>query len=324
MVQQLSLFGDENTLFNTGIQRLLEMDFAGCIYTLRRYSSFYPRGRDIGSALEAASFLGPKLEQATWTSIDPAEAERRYQVWLEFEAAFGHPWRIGSIENKLQERYFSMLADGLAARAHPELTALPGGVPVGLIYLLAQRPDEAVVSLQTLIAAEPENARAYGYLGDAYFLRGDVRTARICYREAFAMAPGQVDVKRLLDKELKQRLDELGVDEGLGGDPLEWFPVTARLDGFFERCVFRNLDDLKHWLTRYLDLLEDYKKRQHNASTPRLFYHAMVLSDNAVMMKYIKKVELPEIRQKMKQWHPALFTRYMKALEAKSQEIRRA
>ncbi len=313
MPQQLSLFGEENTLFNTGVQRLLEMDFAGCIKTLQRYRRFFPGGQDVGHILEVASFLGRELGKVTWTGIDPVEAERRYQIWLEFEASFGHPWGPDSIEDKLQVRYFSMLADGLMAEKHSNIR----DTPLGLMYLLARRPDEAIISLQALIAADPENARAYGYLGDAYFLRGEVRTARLCYREAFAMAPLQVDMRRLQDRELREKLDELQEDEELDGDPLEWFPVIARLDGIFERRVFRDLEDLKHWLNRYLELLKNHRRQKDKASIPKLLYYAMALSDNAIMIKYIKKVDLPEIRQKMKDLQPHLFARYMKVLELK-------
>ena len=51
MAEQLSLFGDENTLFNTGLQQLLEMDFGGCLETLERYRKMFPWGRDTGKEM---------------------------------------------------------------------------------------------------------------------------------------------------------------------------------------------------------------------------------------------------------------------------------
>jgi hypothetical protein len=90
--------------------------------------------------------------------------------------------------------------------------------------------------------------------------------------------------------------------------------VKAQLEGFFERRVFRDLDDLQHWLYRYLDLEKTFGKRRDSALVPRLFYHAMVLSDNASMMRFIKKVDLSEIRRRMLEWHPDLFARHMRVL----------
>jgi tetratricopeptide (TPR) repeat protein len=315
MPEQLSLFGEENTVFNSGVQQLLAMDFTGCLETLERYRKLYPWGRDVGRELQVASFWKERQDQLNSLRIDAVEAERRYCLWLEFEEAFGHPWRRGSIEEQLQVQYFSVIAGELESGETSEATTLPEGTPAGLVYLLARRADRAIASFQALIALDSENARAYGYLGDAYVLRGDSRTARICYREALVMEAAQVDLKRLQDAELKERLEELRGDESFDGDPLEWFPVRAQLDGICARRVFRDLEELKQWLQRYLELVKAYDKHGDEALVPRLFYHAMVLSDNASMMRFIKKAELAEIRRRMKEWHPGLFARYMRGLE---------
>ena len=318
MAEQLSLFGEENTLFNVGVKQLLDMDFDGCLETLDHYRKLFSWGRDVSTEVQVATFWKSKLDQVARTPIDPAEAERRYRSWVEFEEFFGYPWRRDSIEEHLQVVFFSRLADGLEAGGYSKLTGLPGGTPVGLMYLQARRLDAAINSLQGLIAAEPENPRAYGYLGDAYLLRDDVRTARLCYREAFVIAPGQVDLARLQDRELQERLDDLEEDKHYESASLDWFPVRAQLEGIFERRVFRDLDDLKHWLERYLELEKAHSRREDPALVPRLFYHAMVLSDNVPMMKFIKKVDLSEIRRRMKDWHPALFAKHIRALEGKS------
>jgi tetratricopeptide (TPR) repeat protein len=315
MSEQLSLFGDENTLFNTGMQQLFTMDFAGCIETLKRYFKLFPWGREPSKEISISEFWQKKLGSGNRADIDPAEAERRYLLWLEFEEAFGHPWPENSLERSFQVRYFSQIADGFVKDGYVEAATLPGGIPTGLLYLLAGRSDPAIASLQALIAAEPGQARAYGYLGDAYSLRGDLRTARICYREAFAMGPDQVDIARLYDTELRERLEALKREEVIENDPPGWFPVIAHLDGFFEPRIFRELEELKEWLNHYLDLLKVYVRDEDKAHIPRLFYHAMVISDNASIMKFIKKVDLIQVRERMKEWHPALFARHMRRLE---------
>ena len=66
-----------------------------------------------------------------------------------------------------------------------------------------------------------------------------------------------------------------------------------------------------------MDLVKTYGKTRDDDLVPPLFYHAMVLSDNASMMKFIKKVDLVEVRQRMKKWHPVLFGRHMRELEKK-------
>lgn len=317
MAEQLSLFGEENTLFNKGVQQLLEMNFSASLETMERYGKLFPWGRDVSSLKEMITFFQGHLGQLTWTRLDPDEAERRYQIWLEFEAGFGGPWSGDAIEERLQARYFSRLIDSLAAGGYLGQTKLPAGTPFGLLYLLARKTDAAITILQDLIAIDSKNARARGYLGDAYLLYGDLRTARIYYREAFVIAPDQVDLKRIQDNELKEYLDDLREDDDHDGEVLAWFSVRAHLEGIFERRIFRDLDHLKYWLDGYLGLVEDQRKQNNARLVPQLFYYAMVLSDNAPMLEYIESIELLKIRQKMKELHPGLFSRYMSVLSGK-------
>ena len=231
MGEQLSLFVEENTLFNIAVKQLLDMDFRGCKETLQSYHKQFPWGRDTSWEVAMAEFWLQRFGEVNWDHVDAAEAERGYQLWLEFEANFGHPWPEHGIEQLFQVQYFSQLVEGLRLSGHGEVPKLSGGTPTGLVYLLAGRIDASITSLQALIASEPENARAYGYLGDAYILRRDLQTARLCYQEAFGLAPKQVDLGHLRDKELKERLEGVETDERIDGDLLGWFPTSGKLHG---------------------------------------------------------------------------------------------
>jgi hypothetical protein len=46
MTGQVSLFGDENKLFDTRVQRFLDRDFGGCLETLERYQKLFPWGQN--------------------------------------------------------------------------------------------------------------------------------------------------------------------------------------------------------------------------------------------------------------------------------------
>ena len=61
MSEQLSLFSDENTLFNTGLQRLFEMDFRGCLETLEHYFTLFPWGRETSKETMISKFWLEKL-----------------------------------------------------------------------------------------------------------------------------------------------------------------------------------------------------------------------------------------------------------------------
>jgi hypothetical protein len=92
MMEQLGLFGDENTLFNTGVQRFLDMDFGGCLDTLERYHKLSPWGQNARQETAMAEFWLTKLGGATWIEIDFAEAERRFRLWLEFGEPTALEW----------------------------------------------------------------------------------------------------------------------------------------------------------------------------------------------------------------------------------------
>ena len=315
MTEQLSLFAEENVTFNTGVQQLLDLDFAGCLETLEHYRDSFPWARDVSFEIEMASFLHVRLADANWGAINPQEAEKRCQIWQEFQTAFGYPWNPDSIGDKLEVRYFSMLVDGLRSGTCSETSRLPDGTPVGLFFVLARRPKEAIRALQASLRDKPDDAAAYGYLGDAHFLLHDIRRARVCYREAFAIEPMEVDLERIKDDELKEFLDLLGDDEEVGGNHVAWFPVVARLERIFEPRVSSDLEDLNRWIVQYLELLEAHQEEGDRTLIPKLFYRAMVLSDNAHMMKHVNNIDLPSIRRDMKRWHPALFGRYMRQLQ---------
>jgi len=314
MNEQLSLFVEENTLFNNGVQQLLDMDFKGCMDTLEHYRRLYPWGRSVERERDMCLFWIERVGETTAGHGDPAEAERRYRAWLEFEERFGYPWPDHGIEPAFGVRYFSLVAKGLDSAGHGRTARLPGGTPTGLICLRGGRAEKAIASLPALIAGEGEDARAYGYLGDAFVMAGDRRTARICYLKAFTLGPGEVDVEHLLDTEVRDCLRDLAQEEKVQGDPLGWFPTMAVLEGLFDPAMVRDVEELRTWRRRYERLLEAEERERGPALVPRLFAHALILSENASAMGLTGDFDLVEVRRRMKEWRPDLFSLYMEGL----------
>ena len=314
MNEQLSLFIEENTLFNGGVQQLMDMDFKGCIKTLEYYRKLYPWGRSVDRERDMCLFWIERLGETAALHCDPEEGERRYRAWLEFEEIFGYPWPDHGIERPFGVRYFSCVAKGLESCGHGRGPRLPAGTPMGLIYLRAGRPERAVALLQSLIETEEEDARAYGYLGDAFVSRGDTATARICYLKAFTLGPREVDVEHLLDTEVRDRLRDLAQQESVQGDSLGWFAAMGMLEGLFEPAVVRDVEDLRSWRRRYERLLEAQEREQDPALVPRLFAHALVLSEHARTLGLTRDFDLVDVRRRMKEWRPDLFSLYMEGL----------
>jgi Tfp pilus assembly protein PilF len=66
-------------------------------------------------------------------------------------------------------------------------------VPIGYAYLQTGHYDQAIRSLQACLTATPDSAAVYGYLGDAYTLRGETDVARRVYLEACLIDPETID-----------------------------------------------------------------------------------------------------------------------------------
>ncbi|MEW6664410.1 MAG: hypothetical protein AB1512_04210 [Thermodesulfobacteriota bacterium] len=315
MNEQLSLFVDENTLFNKALERLLDMDFKGCMESLAHYARLYPWGRSIERERDMCVFWLDCLGERPADEWGPEEAERRYRVWLKFEERFGYPWPDHEIEKHFGERYFSRIAKGLDGHAPGSPVRLPDGTPTGLIYLRGGAVAKAIASLQRLVAVDREDAGAYGYLGDAFALSGDLTAARACYLKAFAINSEEVDIHHLLDREAKDRLGELDQDERAEGDPVGWFPSIAILEGFFEPVAAADVDEVKTWRKRYERLLEAQAGNGDPSLIPRLFAHALILAENGRTLGLTGDFDLIEVRRKMKAWRPDLFASYMARLE---------
>ena len=317
MHEQLSLFIEENTLYNSGLQQLLDMNFRGCLKLLEQYRSLYPWGRSIEREMEMCLFWLERLGETTGFNGDPGEAERRYRMWLAFEEKFGYPWPAHGVEELFERSYFSRVAEGLQSGGHAARPRLPEGTPTGLVFLRAGRPQEAIASLQALIAGDGAHAGSYAYLGDAFYLMGDRRSARVCYLKAFALSPRDVAVERLLDTEVRGLLRELEHEEMAGGDPLGWFATVAVLEGFFDPLIVKDVEDLRVWRAGYERLLDDWERERDPALVPTLFAHGLILSENAGALGLTFDFDLVEVRRRMKAWHPDLFALYMERLSRK-------
>jgi hypothetical protein len=131
MDEQLSLFLEENTLFNGAIQDLLNLEFRRCQETLQRYRRLYPRGKRVSREMAMAEFWIEKLGEIDWDCFDGAEAERRVRIWLEFEDRFGLPWPEHSFEKRFREQYFGRIAKGLDASGQGAASKLGQGTCTG-------------------------------------------------------------------------------------------------------------------------------------------------------------------------------------------------
>lgn len=206
----------------------------------------------------------------------------------------------------------------LASGAAGASLVLPGDIPVGYVLLHAGRYDEAIRSLQNSIPEMPRNAAVYGYLGDAYRLRGDRKTARQCYLEACLIDPAEIDWRHLQDEDLKELKRELSFDYGSDQElAAAWLPSHARLEGIFEPKVVRVNDGLKEMADVYLEMEKAWTGEKNPILAAKLFFRGMILCENEENLRFVKKIDLVRIRRVMKEANPVLFGDFMETIAGK-------
>ena len=311
---QISLFAQNMSFVNQGTRAYNDMELEKAVDLFQKHRSLFPKGYDISSRLKAAEFLIHGMSEA------PAEPGERpgylCRLWDSFE---DYVRSEGTDENvlaaKAKAAYFARVLQEVERAGLAESTMLPEDIPLGYILLQAGRYDEAIRSLQARIPKMPENAALYGYLGDAYRLRGDFEVARRCYREACFIDPAAIDWRHIEDAELKELKQDILFECGFDAElALEWLPTHARIDGLFERKPVRINDGLKEMVDDYLAMEKAWSKDKSPRLAAKLFLRGMVLCENRDNLKFVKKIDLIQVRRTMKQANADLFEEFLEKI----------
>lgn len=314
--RQYSLFEQNDMSFaNRGIQAFRSMELEKALEFFRQHKRLYPGGYDVTSREAAAEFLVREIEKAP---ADPLEQPGYLcGLWNTFEEYVEreHPGRE-AILAEVKPAFFARIVESVDRSGPVPPLSFPGNIPMGYILLQAGRYDEAVRSLQHRIMESPHDASLYGYLGDAYLLRKDVKTARQCYREACLIDPAGMDWRHLQDKKLQELKQDLrlhyGSDSGL---LLAWLPSHARIIGLFERRPVRVNDGMKEIVEDYLAMEKDFSAQEVPLTAARLFFRGIILCENQENLRFIKRIDVIQIRRMMKKANPHLFEDFLEGIE---------
>lgn len=225
--EQISLFDDAYTLFNSGLADLMALNLKTARDSFERYGEIYRARDQVADFLKVVDFLEKKLAQIPDSDEKPAclyDLLKNFEAEAEAEtvSCLSKDIRDG-IRSSFQCRILQAIEDYRLCDA----PYLSNAVPTGYVYLQAGRPAEAIRALQACLPLSPRNSLIYGYLGDAYAMRNEVAQARQCYLNACLNDPKAVDWNFLQDSELvslKNRLVDRYGNESLA---LEWLPVHA-------------------------------------------------------------------------------------------------
>ncbi|MBM4314556.1 MAG: hypothetical protein FJ122_11660 [Deltaproteobacteria bacterium] len=318
MPEQLLLFQDEYVLFNDAMRSLAALDFDIALTAFQRHRDLYPGNGDTDKMLAIAAFLRRGLSACPETG--PDRPGRLFALWKVFKSS-PEAMQPGSedIISRIELSFFRLLVKAIEAVPLFDSAYLSPHTPIGYAYLHTGQYDRAILSLQACLMATPDNVAVYGYLGDAYFLRGETDVARQVYLAACLIDPETVDWDHLRDGALRDLLTELE-EEGCGEAlSRQWLPSHAYVRGVFGPKKIRLKDEFVAFVNGYLDLKRAYAHAPSAAHAARLFLKGIVLCDNESSLRLIKGIDFAEVRREMKAANAPLFTAYLRRIEHKIQ-----
>ncbi|MCG6534797.1 MAG: hypothetical protein L7F78_08925 [Syntrophales bacterium LBB04] len=313
-MEQIPLFEDEFMLLNDATAALVALRLDNALELLKRFSELYRSGKDVERKFKIASFLKEGLSAAPPSG--PDRPPYLFQVWRSFEAFCRFLGPDGATVVELRRPFFHSVVAAIEESRLADSAFLAEGIPVGYAHLQTGDHDRAIRSIQACLIATPDNAAIYGYLGDAYLMRGDREVARQVYFMACLIDPVVIDWNHLRDDQLKDLLERL--PEEYDCDPslaCEWLPAYAYVQGIFRPKQIRLWEEFKTFTEGYFELKKTIRKTPSPSLTAKLFLRGIILCDNEIFMKKIKGIDFAEVRREMKEANASLFAAYLKQID---------
>ena len=159
--------------------------------------------------------------------------------WRSFHTFLGQIDQIGEAYDSCQDtlrcyvfslslNFFINALSNAGKSPEPELL-----IQVGRCYKGLGNYEEASKYLEYAIRFKPEDSGALAELADINALLGDLRAAKVLFREAFFLDPQAIDLWSMESDmiiRLRKKVEELGYE---GRDLSEWIPVYGALWGIF-------------------------------------------------------------------------------------------
>jgi len=319
--EQLWLFQDQDMLLNSGIFELTRLNLDTAKEAFNRYQDLYHDRDDIDWEIKLTDFLIKGFSRVPDTC--PERPAHLYRLWTSFESYLQSVGSVSeNIVSKIKYSFFQKIREAVEKCNLTGAFYISGTIPIGYVYMQIKKYSLAIQSLQACILVKPDNAVIYGYLGDAYMLRGepgDTDVSRHCYLEAYLIDPAGIDWGHIKDKELlelnDQIIEEYNMEDSLA---LEWLPSYAYIQGIFKPKTLGLNDGLKEFVDEYLKIKKTYDKEQASDLKAKLFVRSIILCDNEDPLRFVKSIDFIDIRRLMKDINPDLFRRYLRHIENKN------
>ncbi len=322
-MEQVPLFLESHVLANAADADLAALRLDEAIDGYQTCTEFYGADAEISCKRKLAQYLRGGLSRIQ--IADRACPDDLCDLWEAFEEkAHERGLRKDGLLPDIRKSFFQHAADVLTRHHADNLPGAGNRYPAGYLLMQAGSLDQAITALRARIATAPDNARVYGYLGDALYLSGNTGAAGQCYFEACLIDSAALDWRHMQNTELVLLRQELIDDyKGHDADGTVWIAVQAFLHGLiFPRPVDQKLK-LVEFVERYLEHERAYIENRQAQTAAQIFLTGIVLCASEPLLRQIKGADFAAIRARMKEINPMLFEQYLQNIGRQKNETLR-
>ena len=282
---------------HTSLGRLLEQDLENpqVMYTLKGVSFWLDRVR-YSQAL-ADNFLRGEYIISQW---------KPFLDYIEKKGDFNEPiiYALKCSIFTIALRLYQSLLNG----TEPMHNTAEIYRKTGLCYKALGDYETAISCLRYAADLNTNSSAISAELADAYALSGEVRLAKIFFREAFFKNASEIEVC-FLESEIINALVTKVANIGFTGEELlEWLPVYGTLDGVLKGL---ELGKLKQMVYMIENELRDKNVKNKKILVPRLINYYFWLIDH-YMNGTVEKSKIDEILLRIKLLDEKIYNRYIR------------
>jgi tetratricopeptide (TPR) repeat protein len=303
-----------NTLLSSAYRLFRGGDFSDAERDLEEALSIDFDHREVLSALKCAQFWSGRFSRYNSTSDPFEKGEYLFKEWKVFVSFLD---RIG---DNFEQCVYAVRQWVFGQSLFQYSRLQQDGQDTELLFRLGRcykgmgNYEQALEYLEHAGRFRKEDPEILAELADCYAFIGEVKAAKVFFREAFFLNPQKIDLaflESMLIRRLIQRLCEGGLKDP---ELAEWIPVYGVLYGVF--TVKRELKPLEYGKLRQSIFLLEQKLKENSEKArqeyivPRLMNRYFWLIDHYVSAKESRK-KVDEVLTMIKQLDHSIYDLYI-------------
>jgi len=264
--------------------------------------------------IKAAKFWASKKNKLKKYTNSYHKGKLLLKEWRDFEKFMSkNSLRHGRSTVSIQKYIFSGIIESFAEAYNegviPDADIL---IQIGDCFKKLGTFEKAIEIYEYARSFNSDDPSLLAKLGDCYFSIDETSKAKVLFREAFFLDPGQIEMEQIESPfmhMLYQKTKEMIKDPEL---TLYWIPVVAEINRAFNVKREPKKGELEKLRSEIKNLEEEYNtnRKRRMYIEPKLLNHYFWLIDTLKIIGGSKK-EIEQFLQKINDINPEIFSRYL-------------